>query len=69
MREALAQNREIVAKLADIERRLNNHEADIGELVQAVRQLMTPPEPNRRKIGFGLPSHEQAANAHARVAV
>ena len=66
MREALAQNREIVAKLADIEHRLNNHEADIGELVQAVRQLMTPPEPNRRKIGFGLP---QATSARARVAV
>lgn len=69
MREALAQNREIVAKLADIERRLNSHETDIGELVQAVRQLMTPPEPTRRKIEFALPAHELGAGARVRVAV
>lgn len=68
MREALAQNREIVTKLADIERRLNNHETDIGELIQAVRQLMMPPEPNRRKIGFTLPAQEWPGGARARAA-
>ena len=61
MREALAQNQQILAKLADIEKKLQNHEADIGELVRVVRQLMTVPEPNRRKIGFALPAQGLAA--------
>ncbi len=61
MREALAQNQQILAKLADIEKRLQNHEADIGDLVRVVRQLMAPPEPNRRKIGFALPAQGLAA--------
>jgi len=33
MREALAANQQIVAKLTELERRLENHDADIRELV------------------------------------
>ena len=56
MRQALTANRQIVAKLAKIERRLENHDADIQDLMDAIRELMAPAPPNRHRIGFQLPS-------------
>jgi len=52
MREALAANQQIVAKLTELECRLESHDADIQELVEAIRELMAPPPPNGRRIGF-----------------
>ena len=69
MREALAQNQQILSKLAEIERRLENHETDIGELVRAVRQLMAPSPPARRRIGFQLPAHVHMGVSRTRIAV
>lgn len=69
MREALAQNQQIISKLAEIEKRLDNHETDIGELIRAVRQLMAPAAPNRRRIGFELPARAQMIGNRARIAV
>jgi hypothetical protein len=56
MREALASNQKIVSKLGELERRLENHDSDIQQLIEAIRELMAPPEPNRRRIGFAMPS-------------
>ncbi|HEY1801992.1 MAG TPA: ORF6N domain-containing protein [Terriglobales bacterium] len=56
MREALSSNQKIVAKLGELEHRLETHDSDIQQLIEAIRELMTPPEPNRRKIGFTLPA-------------
>ncbi|HUK25372.1 MAG TPA: ORF6N domain-containing protein [Terriglobales bacterium] len=56
MREALAMNQQIMAKLVELERRLEGHDTDIQELVDAMRQLMTPPPANRRQIGFEVPT-------------
>ena len=55
LRQMLAFNRQIVAKLAKIERRLDGHDADIQEVVEAIRGLMAPLPPSRRRIGFQLP--------------
>ena len=55
MREGLAANQQIVTKLTELEHRLENHDGRIQELVAAIRELMIPPPPNRRKIGFRLP--------------
>jgi hypothetical protein len=55
MREALVANRQIAAKLAELESRLESHDADIQELVEAIRELMAPLPPNRRSIGFETP--------------
>ncbi len=62
MREALAANQQIVAKLTELERRLENHDADIRELVEAIRGLMATPARNGRRIGFEMPS--RSAKAH-----
>ncbi|MGA9039640.1 MAG: ORF6N domain-containing protein [Terriglobales bacterium] len=56
MRQALTANRQIVAKLAKIERRLENHDVDIQDLMDAIRELMAPAPRNRVRIGFQLPS-------------
>lgn len=61
MREALAANPEIRVKLAELERRLGNHDVRIQDLVQAIRQLMAPPASNRRKIGFEVPPEDLKA--------
>ena len=55
IREALATSRQIVVKLAELERRIENHDTNIQELVQAIRELMAPLPPNRRSIGFQTP--------------
>jgi len=55
MRETLAMNQQVVSKLADLESRLEGHDADIQELVEAIRELMIPPAANSRRIGFEVP--------------
>src|SRR5271169_1996768 len=56
MRRAIAGNRHILTKLAELERRLESHDSDIQALMDAIRELMTPPEPSRSRIGFEVPS-------------
>ena len=59
MREVLAQNKELAAKLTELERkltdRLNDHEKAIVQILDEIKKLMEPPpapEPKRRQIGF-----------------
>lgn len=56
MREASAANRQIEAKLGELERRLESHDGDIQELVEAIRELMAPEPVNPRRIGFETPA-------------
>jgi phage regulator Rha-like protein len=56
MREALATNQKIVAKLKELETRVGNHDADIQEIVDVIREMMKPPAAPGRKIGFELPA-------------
>jgi hypothetical protein len=56
MRRAIAGNRHILTKLAELERRLKNHDSDIQDLMDAIRELMSPAEPSRSRIGFEVPS-------------
>jgi hypothetical protein len=56
MRRAIAGHRNILTKLAELEHRLKSHDADIQDLMDAIRELMSPEEPHRRRIGFEAPS-------------
>jgi len=56
MRRAIATNRQVLAKLAEVERRLESHDADIQDLMDAIRELINPPDPPRRRIGFEGPA-------------
>ena len=56
LREALAGNRELACRMAELEQRLTcklaDHEQAITQLLAAIRQLMHPSEPRKRPIGF-----------------
>jgi hypothetical protein len=52
LREILSINKELAHKLAQLERKIEKHDEDIRLIFDAIRQLMTPPEPKRRRIGF-----------------
>jgi len=60
LRRAIAGNRHILTKLAQLERRLEGHDADIQDLMDAIRELMTPPQPTRTRIGFEAPAASRA---------
>jgi hypothetical protein len=52
LRELLNNNKELAQKLKELERKLEKHDGAIRGLFDAIRQLMNPPEPKRRQIGF-----------------
>jgi hypothetical protein len=52
IREMLSTHKELAHKLAELERKLQNHDESIRSLVVAIRQLMATPEARRRPIGF-----------------
>lgn len=53
LREMLSSNRKLALKLNELERRLATHDRTIAELIEAIRRLMTPPEPKKKRpIGF-----------------
>jgi hypothetical protein len=57
LREMLATHKELAHKLAELERKLQNHDESIRSLVAAIRQLMRPSEPEtpKKRIGFLAP--------------
>lgn len=52
IREIGAQNREILLKLDAIEKRVDGHDAEIGELIDAIREDVLVPKKSPRRIGF-----------------
>ena len=53
LRGMLLQHKELAAKLAEFERKLETHDRQIIALVDAIRRLMAPlPDPPRKPIGF-----------------
>jgi hypothetical protein len=52
LRETLSLHKELAHKLADLERKIENHDENIHNLFDAIRQLMSPPETPLREIGF-----------------
>jgi len=50
----LASHRALAQKLADLE---NKYDAQFKVVFDAIRQLMAPPTPPRRRIGFGRDEH------------
>ena len=52
LRETLAAHQDLAAKLEALERKVGSHDQAIAGLIDAIRQLMAPPEPKKRRIGF-----------------
>jgi len=56
LRDLLASNKELAQQLKALEtrvmRKLDTHDQAITEIIKTIRQLMNPPEPKKRSIGF-----------------
>jgi hypothetical protein len=63
LRQMLETNRELARKFSEIERRVGKHDQEIAAILEAIRQLMAPPEKPRRQIGF----HVRETTARYRV--
>ncbi len=52
LREMLSSNKELAAKLDQLERKVSSHDQAIAGLIDAIRQLTSSPAPVSRGIGF-----------------
>ena len=65
LREMVAANAQLAAKLQELERRLDSHDEGIANLFAALKQLLEPSEPTkRREMGFHV--REKAARYRVR---
>jgi hypothetical protein len=56
LRDLLTSNKELARRVdeleARLEKKLTTHDEAIAAILSAIRQLMNPPQPERRGIGF-----------------
>ena len=52
LRDLLASNKTLAQKLSELEHTLKNHNEAIAAILSAIRELLHPPVPKRRPIGF-----------------
>jgi len=64
LREILETNRELAKKFSELEQRVGKHDEEIDAILEAIRQLMAPPDRPRREIGFHV--REKAPRYRAR---
>jgi hypothetical protein len=58
IRQMMAENKELSRKIVQIERHLAEHDEQIIELIKAIKQLLKPePPPKKRRIGFYADKH------------
>lgn len=61
LRQALAANKEIAAKLAELEEHMETHDGAIQEIMNVLKRLLDPQRRTRRKIGFRVPAASEPA--------
>jgi len=52
LRKMMTSQRELARKLSELEEHLQDHDHQIEAIFDAIRQLMSPPEKSRKRIGF-----------------
>lgn len=52
LRKMIVSHDKLARKLAELAKHLEGHDEQIQAIFEAIRQLMTPPEKTRKKIGF-----------------
>jgi len=55
LREMLAGNRRLAAKIYDLEQKVETHDSAIQKLIEAIEELMAPAPKTGSRIGFQLP--------------
>jgi hypothetical protein len=56
LREMLSNNHRLAGKIDELETRLDTHDSTIQDLIETIKELMTPEDPPRKRIGFQLPA-------------
>jgi hypothetical protein len=64
LRQMIDTNRELAQRFSELEQRVGKHDEEIAAILEAIRQLMTPPEKPPREIGFHV--REKAARYRIR---
>ena len=52
LRNLVAGNKELASKMKRLERKVDSHDQAITGLIDSMRQLLAPPDPKKRPIGF-----------------
>lgn len=52
MKEMLLTNKDILLKLEQLERKVTKHDESLQMIFEALKQLLTPPQEPRQRIGF-----------------
>ena len=52
LREMPETNRELAKKFSELEERVGKHDDEIAAIIDAIRQLIAPPQKSTREIGF-----------------
>ena len=52
LRQLVLAHKDLAGKLDQLERKVGSHDEAIKQLVAAIRQLMAPPDPPKKEIGF-----------------
>ena len=61
LREMIASHKALAAKLDELERKLEGHDAAIRSVVRTIQQLMQPPASKKRPIGFVAGAADETA--------
>ena len=59
LRDLLASNRQLAGQFAELERKVSSHDQAIVGILKTMRELMHPPLPKKRPIGFTANLDEQ----------
>lgn len=52
LREIISTHKKVEEKLKEMDNRLEKHDKQIMQIIQVINQLVAPPEPVKKKIGF-----------------
>jgi hypothetical protein len=58
LRQTFETNRKLARKFSELERHVSKHDEEIADIIEALRQLMAPPQKPRREIGFHVREKE-----------
>jgi hypothetical protein len=54
LREIISTHKKVAEKLKELENKFKDHDDQITQIIQVINQLITPPDPPKKKIGFTL---------------
>ncbi len=52
LREIISSNSKITERLKEIENKLGEHDGNIEQIMTIIKELIVPPNPTRKRIGF-----------------